>query len=129
MTWRTCFQSVFAQRPRATEGAYPLLELKQVCRAQRVGLGHNGNQVDACAELLHNLNVQRLQRVASGPDEVQAGVDTEVDLVGAARLLLLQHVRLVLVVEEFDNGLPRVTVIDIVAKAGGVNDGQTDYSR
>jgi hypothetical protein len=64
--------------------------------------------------------------VARGADEVQAGVDAEVDLVGTARLLFLQHVRLVLVVEELDYGLPRVAVVDIVAEAGGVNDGQAD---
>lgn len=44
--------------------------------------------------------------MASGADEVQAGVYTEVDLLLTLRLLLLQHVGLVLVVEEFDNGLP-----------------------
>jgi len=64
--------------------------------------------------------------VAGGPDKVQAGVDTEVDLIRAARLLLLQHVRLVLVVEEFDDGLPGVAIVDIVAEAGGVDDSQAD---
>lgn len=44
--------------------------------------------------------------MAGRPDEVQAGMDAEVDLVGTARLLLLQHIRLVLVVEELDDGLP-----------------------
>jgi hypothetical protein len=64
--------------------------------------------------------------VASWSDEVQASVDTEVDLVGTAGLLLLQHVRLMLVVEELDDGLPRVAVVDIVAEAGGVDDREAD---
>jgi len=64
--------------------------------------------------------------VASGADEVQAGVDTEVDLVCAARLLLLQHVGLVLVVKELDDGLPRVAVVDVVAEARGVDYGEAD---
>jgi hypothetical protein len=64
--------------------------------------------------------------VTGGADEVQAGVYTEVDLLLALRLLLLQHVGLVLVVEELDNGLPRVAVVDVVAEAGGVNDGQAN---
>jgi hypothetical protein len=108
---------------------YPLLELEQVRGAQGVGLGNNGNQVDARAQLLHDLNIERLQGVAGGTDEVQAGVDTEVDLVTAARLLLLEHVRLVLVVEELDDGLPRVAVVHVVAEARGVNDGQADCGR
>lgn len=62
--------------------------------------------------------------MASWADEVQASVDTEVDFVVAARLLLLEHVGLVLVVEELDDGHPRVAVVDIVAKARGVDDGQ-----
>jgi hypothetical protein len=66
--------------------------------------------------------------VASGSDEVQAGVDTEVNLVSTARLLLLQHVRLVLIVEELDDGLPRVAVVDVVAEARCVNDSEADCS-
>jgi hypothetical protein len=61
--------------------------------------------------------------VAGGSDEVQAGMDTEVNLVGTTRLLLLQHVRLMLVVEELDNRLPRVAVVDIVTEAGSVDNG------
>jgi hypothetical protein len=106
---------------------YPHLEPSQVRGAQCVGLCNDGNQVDACAQLLHDLNVEGLQSVARGADEVQTSMDTEVDLVSAAWLLLLQHVRLVLVVEELDDGLPRVAVVDIVAESRRVNDGQSDW--
>lgn len=109
-----------------THATYSLLELGEVCWAQCIGLGDDGNQVDTGAEPFHDLNVQRLQGVACGPDEVQAGVDTQVDLIGAARLLLLQHVRFMLVVQELDDGLPRVAVVHIVAEAWGVNDGKAD---
>jgi hypothetical protein len=108
------------------EATYPLLELEQIRGAKCVGLGNDGNQVDARAQLLHHLNVERLEGVASGADEVKAGVDTEVDLVGTARLLLLEHVRLMLVIEELDDGLPRVAVVDVVAEARGINDGEAD---
>ena len=101
---------------------YPLLELGEVCRAQGVGLGDDRNQVDTRAEPLHDLDVERLQGVAGGADEVQAGVHAEVNLFQAARLLLLQHVRLMLIIQELDDGHPRVTVVDIVAKARGVDD-------
>lgn len=105
---------------------YPCLEPHQVSRAQCVGLGNDGDQVDAGAQLLHDLNVQGLEGVARGADEVQAGMDTEVDLVRTARLLLLQHVRLMLVIEELDDGLPRVAVVDVVTEAGRVDNGEAD---
>ena len=62
-------------------------------------------------------------------DEVQACVDTHVDLILSMGLLLLQHVRFVLVIEEFDNRLPRITVVDIVSKSRSINDGQADWKR
>ena len=108
---------------RVMAWAYSGLEGKEIGRAQRVGLCDDGDEVDAGAQALHDLNVQRLERVAGGSDKVETGVDTEIDLVAAAGLLLLEHVRLVLVVEELDDGLPRVAVVDVVAKAGRVDDG------
>lgn len=113
----TCFDA------RAT---YALLERGQVSRAESISLGNHWNQVDARAESLHNLDVERLQGVTGGADEVQASVDTEVDLVISAGLLLLQHVGLVLVVKELDDWHPGVAVVDIVAEARGVDDGQAD---
>lgn len=65
--------------------------------------------------------------MASGTDEIQASVYTEIDLVDPTRLLLLKHVRLVLIVEEFNDRHPRVTVVNIVAEAGGINDCQSNY--
>jgi hypothetical protein len=86
--------------------SYPLLEQGQVVRRQGVRLRNDGDQVDTSRQTLHNFDVERLERVTSRPDEVQTGVDTEVDLVGTAGLLLLEHVRLVLVVNELDNRHP-----------------------
>lgn len=97
--------------------------------AEGVGLGNNGNQVDTGAEALHNLDIERLEGVSSGADEVQAGVHTHVNLVGTAGLLLLEHVGLVLVIQELNNGLPRVAVVDVVAEAGGINNGQANCKR
>lgn len=105
---------------------HPLLEPGQVGRAKGVSLGDNRNQVDARTEALHDLDVERLQGVAGRADEVQACVNTEVDLLQAARLLLLKHVGLVLIVKELNYGHPRVAVIDVVAEARGVDDGQAD---
>lgn len=111
---------------QSCRSAYLGLELGEVDGAKSIRLGDNRDQVHSRAEPLHDLNVEGLQGVARGADEVQAGVDTEVDLVSAAWLLLLQHVRLVLVVEELDNGLPRVAVVDVVAESRSVDDGESD---
>lgn len=103
-----------------------MLELCQVRRAQGISLGNDGDQVDTRAKSLHDLDVKRLQGVAGRADEVQAGMNTKVDLVLSTRLLLLEHVRFMLIVQELDDGHPRVAVVDVVAKSGGINDGQAD---
>jgi len=61
--------------------------------------------------------------VAGGADKVEAGMHAEVRLVGSQRLLFLSHVRLMLVIDEVNDGGPRVAVVDIVAEAGSINDG------
>ena len=63
-------------------------------------------------------------RVNRGTDKVQASVNPEVNRLLPLRMLLLAHVRLVLVVDEVDDGGPRVAVVDVVAEAGGVDDRQ-----
>jgi hypothetical protein len=60
------------------------------------------------------------------PDKVQASVDPKITLLTALGLLFLDHVRLMLVVNEVDDGRPGVAVIDIVSKAGSVNDSELD---
>lgn len=64
--------------------------------------------------------------MAGRANEVQAGVHTEINLLRSARLLLLKHVALVLVVQELDDRLPRVAVVHVVTETRSVNDGKTD---
>ena len=111
------------------DGADALLEGVEVVAGEGVGLGDDGDEVDAGAEALHDLNVERLEVVAGGPDEVQAGVHPQVRLVRPVRLLLLPHVHLVLVVDEVDDGRPRVAVVDVVAETGRVDDRQLHLER
>lgn len=66
--------------------------------------------------------------MSGGSDEVETGVNTHINLVGTTGLLLLQHIGLMLIVEELDNGLPRIAVVDIVSKARGINNSQADCS-
>ena len=66
-------------------------------------------------------------RVAGGADKVEAGMHAEVRLVGPQRLLFLSHVRFMLVINKVNDRGPRVAVVDIVAKAGSINDGQLGF--
>lgn len=61
-------------------------------------------------------------------DEIEACVHAEVDLITPARLLLLEHIRLMLVVKELNDGHPGISVVHVVAEAGGINNGQADCS-
>lgn len=61
-------------------------------------------------------------------DEIQTCVDTEIDLVNTAGLLLLQHIRFMLIVQELDNRHPRIAIVDIVSKSRCINNGQTDFA-
>ena len=63
----------------------------------------------------------------SGPDEVQATVDPEVGLLPTLRLLLLPHIGLMLIIDEIDNWGPRIAVVDIIPKSGGVNDSELNF--
>ena len=53
-------------------------------------------------------------------------MDTKITLLAALGLLLLNHVRLMLVVNEVDDGRPRVAVVDVVAETGGIDYGELD---
>lgn len=103
-----------------------MLVAGQISWAEGIGLCDNWDQVDSGAQSLHNLDVQWLQCVSGRSDEVQAGVDSQIDFIDTAGLLLLQHIRLMLIIQELDDWHPRVAVVDIVAKAGGIDNSQTD---
>ena len=64
--------------------------------------------------------------MAGWSDEVKAGMNTEIDPVGSARLLFLQHVRLMLIIQELYDGHPGIAIVDVVAEARSVNDCQAN---
>lgn len=74
----------------------------------------------------HNLNVERLEGVTSGLDEKDTGVDAVVDNVHAVDLVLSIEVGIKSLLNVVDNGSPRLVVVDEIAKAGSVNDGQAE---
>lgn len=65
-----------------------MLERSNLLICESIGLGDDGNQVDLGVESLHDLNVQRFERVASGLDEEHAGMDTVVNNVHPVDLVL-----------------------------------------
>ena len=83
-----------------------MLESEKIGWAQCVCFCDDWDKVDASAKTLHDFDVERLETVASGSDKVQTNVDTKVNLFSTTGLLLLKHVRLMLVVEEFNDWLP-----------------------
>lgn len=103
-----------------------MLELGQISWRKSIGLGNNWDQVDTRAQALHNLNVQRLESMAGRTNEVQASVDSQINLLRTLWLLLLEHVTLVLIIEELNNWLPAVTVVDVVSKTRRVDNRQAD---
>ena len=62
--------------------------------------------------------------MARRADEVQASVNPKVSLLPSLGLLLLAHVCFMLVIDEVDNGGPRVAVVDVVTETGAVDHGQ-----
>lgn len=111
--------------------------------SEGIRLRDDGDEVHAGAQTLHDLDVKGLKpttedvhfvylarsilnhlRVSCGADEIQASVHSEVTLLLAPGLLLLAHIRLMLIVNEVDDGRPRVAVVHVVTKSGGVDDGQ-----
>ena len=60
------------------------------------------------------------------PDEIQTCMDPQIRLLVPLWLLLLAHVCLMLVINKLHNRHPRVAVVDVVAEARGVNDGELD---
>jgi hypothetical protein len=106
MTARICVYLVSMQLHWEWQCTYTLLEFGQISWGESVGLGYHWDEIDTGTQPLHDLNVQWLESVAGGTDEVQACMHTQIDLLRSARLLLLKHVALVLVIQELNDGLP-----------------------
>lgn len=59
-------------------------------------------------------------------NEIQAGMNPQVDFVDPSGLLLLKHVGFVLIVKKFNNGHPGVPIVYVVSKSRCINDRQAD---
>jgi hypothetical protein len=105
---------------------YSLLEQSNLLVGQGIGLGDHRDQVDLGVEAAHDLDIQRLEGVASRLDEVDTGVDAVVDNVAAVNLVLSLKVGVETLLNVLDNRAPRVVVVDKVTEARGINDAQAE---
>jgi hypothetical protein len=102
-----------------------LLESIDLFVGQGIRLGNDGDQVDLGVQSLHDLNVERLQRVASGLNEEDAGVDTVVNDVHPVDLVLSIEIGVKALLNVVGDGTPRLIVVDKVTKARGIHNSQS----
>lgn len=75
-------------------------------------------------EALHDLDIQRLQRVAGGLNEEDAGMDAVVYNVDAVDLVFSIEISIKALFDVVDNWTPRFVVVDKITKARGIDNGQ-----
>ena len=101
----------------------PVLERLPLLQRQAICLGDHRHHVHSLAQLLQHHNVDGLQRVASGADEVQAAVDASIlDVSLTLGGEFFAEVCAVLVLDVLDDRVPAAVVVHEVAVAGGVDD-------
>jgi hypothetical protein len=75
-------------------------------------------------QLLHHLNVEGLERMTSGLDEVHNSMDTVINNIHAVDLVLSIQIGIEPLLNVLDNGIPRLIIVDKVTEAGCVHDRQ-----
>lgn len=100
------------------------LEVGDLLVRKSIRLGDDGNKVDLGVQSSHDLDIEGLEGVARGLDEEDAGVDPVVDNVHPVDLVLGIEVGIEALLNVVHNGTPRLVVVDKVAEAGSVDNGQ-----
>lgn len=104
-----------------------ILEDLPLLQGQTIGLGDDRNHVDRLAQLLEHDDIDWLEGVTGGRDEVQAAVDAGVlDVALALCGELLSEVGAVLVLDVLDDWVPAAVVVDEVAISRSVDDVQAE---
>lgn len=104
---------------------YPALEVVDLIIRDSVSLSNYGDQVDLGVKLLHDFNIEGLERVTGGLDEVDNCVNAVVDDVHAVDLVLGIEVSVKSLLNVLNNRVPRFVVIDEVTESRCVNDSQS----
>lgn len=106
----------------------PFLEQIPFVHRKRIRFSNHGDNIDNIAEFLHHRNVNRTQSMTGGVDEEKTRMDTSVDNVSIShRSEFFTKVCGVLVFDVFDDGIPTVFVVDLVAVTGGVDDVESQF--
>lgn len=103
-----------------------MLESGNLLIGQGVRLGNDGDEVDLGVKSLHDLDIQGLQGVASRLDEEDAGMDPVVHNVHAIDLVLSIQVGIEALFNIVHNWAPGFVVVDEIAEARGVDNGQAE---
>lgn len=91
---------------------------------QAVCLRDDRHNIHFGVQLLHELNVQRLHAVAERRDKVEAAVNAIVHNVASIQAALVAQESLVLLVDVFQNRAETIRIVNGVAEAGRVDDGE-----
>lgn len=104
---------------------YAVLEQLSLLQGETIRLGNDRHNIDSLAQLLQDDNIDWLEGVTGGGDEVQAAVDAGVlDVTLTLRSQLLAQICAVLVLDVLDNRIPAAVVVHQVAISRGINNVQ-----
>ena len=102
-----------------------MLEKRDLLIGQGIGLCNDRDEVDLGVQSAHHLDIERLERVAGGLDEVHAGMHAVVDDVHAVDLVLCLQIGIESLLNILNDWSPRIIIVDKVAKARRVNNSQS----
>ena len=102
-----------------------MLEGDNLLVCECIGLGNDGDQVDLGVQPTHDLDVERLERVTSGLNEVDAGMDAVVDNVHAVDLVLGIEIGIEALLNVLDDRAPGLVVVDKVTETRSIDNVQS----
>ena len=97
------------------QGTYSLLKCSHFLLRKGISLRNDWDQVDLGMEAAHDLNVKRLQSMASGLNEVDTGMDSVINNVHAIDLVLGLEIGIKSLFDVLHNWSPGVVVVDEVS--------------
>lgn len=117
---------MLAPRAKCSHNAqtYALLEGRDLLIGEGVCLGNDWDQVDLGVQSAHHLNVERLEGVSGGLNEVYAGVHAVVHNVHAVDLVLSVEVRVEALLNVLNDWSPRIIIVDEISKPGCIHHGE-----
>jgi hypothetical protein len=89
---------------------YTLLESSNLLAGHGVTLGNDRNQVDLLVQSLHELNVQGLEGVAGGGNEIKASIDTGIGDLATVHSVLLFKICVKSTFDRLQDGFPAKAV-------------------